>query len=160
MWHLVATVLMTFLRINLPNFVRRVYDSRHLQADCQEPGSAPEPYVRQSSMSYLYLSYTELEKPVSWTQVSRYAVDRPLLRSVLWPRADCTQWRCLSIACDRLNTARWRVVVFADDSSLNCIDLYVLRAAAKLLYSRAVSVPDMPVCLSVCLSLSSSCRFC
>ena len=25
---------------------RRVYDSRHLQADCQEPGSAPEPYSR------------------------------------------------------------------------------------------------------------------
>jgi len=24
---------------------RRVYDSRHLQADCQEPGSAPEPYT-------------------------------------------------------------------------------------------------------------------
>jgi len=34
---------------------RRVYDSRHLQADCQEPGSAPEPYTRQSSMGYLYL---------------------------------------------------------------------------------------------------------
>ena len=33
---------------------RRVYDSRHLQADCQEPGSAPEPYARQSSMDYLY----------------------------------------------------------------------------------------------------------
>ena len=32
----------------------RVYDSRHLQADCQEPGSAPEPYARQSSMGYLY----------------------------------------------------------------------------------------------------------
>ena len=25
---------------------RRVHDSRHLQADCQESGSAPEPYVR------------------------------------------------------------------------------------------------------------------
>jgi len=25
---------------------RRVYDSRHLQADCQELGSAPEPYPR------------------------------------------------------------------------------------------------------------------
>ena len=25
---------------------RRVYDSRHLQADCQEAGSAPEPYAR------------------------------------------------------------------------------------------------------------------
>ena len=25
---------------------RRVYDSHHLQADCQELGSAPEPYAR------------------------------------------------------------------------------------------------------------------
>jgi len=33
---------------------RRAYDSRHMQADCQEPGSAPEPYTRQSSMGYLY----------------------------------------------------------------------------------------------------------
>jgi len=24
---------------------RQVYDLRHLQADCQEPGSAPEPYA-------------------------------------------------------------------------------------------------------------------
>jgi len=31
-----------------------VYDSRHLQADFQEPGSAPEPYARQSSMGYLF----------------------------------------------------------------------------------------------------------
>ena len=37
---------------------RRVYDSRYLQADCQEPGSAPEPYARQSSMGSLYLFYT------------------------------------------------------------------------------------------------------
>ena len=35
----------------------RVYDSRHLQADCKEPGSAPEPYARQSSVGYLYLFY-------------------------------------------------------------------------------------------------------
>ena len=34
---------------------RQVYDSRHLQADCQEPGSAPGPYARKSSMGYLYL---------------------------------------------------------------------------------------------------------
>jgi len=33
----------------------RVYDSRHVQADCQEPGSAHEPYAGQSSMGYLYL---------------------------------------------------------------------------------------------------------
>ena len=34
---------------------RRVYDSCHLQADCQEPGSAREAYARQWSMGYLYL---------------------------------------------------------------------------------------------------------
>ena len=33
---------------------RWVYDSRHLQADRQEPGSAPEPYARLSSMGYLF----------------------------------------------------------------------------------------------------------
>jgi len=33
---------------------RRVYDSSHLRADCQELGSSPEPYARQSSMGYLY----------------------------------------------------------------------------------------------------------
>jgi len=41
---------------------RWVYDSRHLQADCQELGSALEPYARQSSTGYLYL----------FPQVSRY----------------------------------------------------------------------------------------
>jgi len=42
---------------------RRVYDSRHVLADCQEPGSAPEPYAGQSSMSYLYLYiHREAEK--------------------------------------------------------------------------------------------------
>ena len=35
---------------------RRVYDSRHPQADCREPGSAPKPYARQSRLGYLYLS--------------------------------------------------------------------------------------------------------
>ena len=25
---------------------RRVYDSRHLHANCQEPGSGPKPYAR------------------------------------------------------------------------------------------------------------------
>ena len=33
----------------------RVYDSRHLQADCQELGSAPEPYTWQLSTGCLYL---------------------------------------------------------------------------------------------------------
>jgi len=34
---------------------RWVYDSRHLQADCQEQGSVPEPFARQSSMGYLFI---------------------------------------------------------------------------------------------------------
>ena len=38
---------------------RRVYDSRHLQADCQEPGSAPEPYARVIEYGLpLHLLYT------------------------------------------------------------------------------------------------------
>ena len=41
----------------------RVYDSRHLQADYQEPGSAPEPYVRQSSIGYLYFFTSERRVP-------------------------------------------------------------------------------------------------
>ena len=36
----------------------RVYDSRHLQAVCKEPGLAPQLYARQSSMGYLYLLVT------------------------------------------------------------------------------------------------------
>jgi len=40
---------------------RRVYDSRYLQADCQEPGSAAEPCARQSSMGYICIDrLTEL----------------------------------------------------------------------------------------------------
>jgi len=33
---------------------RQVYDSFHLQADYQEPGSAAKRYARQSSIGYLY----------------------------------------------------------------------------------------------------------
>ena len=35
---------------------RLVYDSRHLQADCQEPGSALEPYTLGNRV-WLPLSY-------------------------------------------------------------------------------------------------------
>ena len=42
---------------------RRVYNSRYLQADYQEPGSAPESYAGQSSMGYLYLLLTRVEAP-------------------------------------------------------------------------------------------------
>jgi len=45
---------------------RRVCDSRHLQADCQEPGSAPEPYTRQSCMGYLYLFYETIKHFISF----------------------------------------------------------------------------------------------
>ena len=44
----------------------RVYDSRHLQADCQGPGSVPEPYARQSSMGYLYVFYHKKDGHDTW----------------------------------------------------------------------------------------------
>jgi len=39
---------------------RRVYDSRHLQADCKEPRSAPEPVLRSAieyGLPFLLLVY-------------------------------------------------------------------------------------------------------
>jgi len=42
---------------------RRVYDSHHLQADCQELGSAPEANARQASTGYLF--YTGESKSVT-----------------------------------------------------------------------------------------------
>jgi len=47
---------------------RRVYDSDHLQADCQESGSAPEPYARQSSMGYFF-TFFDLQDRVAAFQL-------------------------------------------------------------------------------------------
>ena len=45
--HLPAKLVAAVLRVvGVMAAYRRLYDSRHLQADCQEPGSAPEPYAR------------------------------------------------------------------------------------------------------------------
>ena len=54
----------------------RVYDSHHLQADCQEPGSAPEPYARYLSMDYLYLLRKRLNASEMTDFVSQYCVCR------------------------------------------------------------------------------------
>jgi len=37
---------------------RRVYDSRHLQADCQEPGSAPNPTLGNRVWATLHMVHT------------------------------------------------------------------------------------------------------
>jgi len=37
---------------------RWVYDSRHLQADCQELGSAPEPYMLDNVVWATYTFYS------------------------------------------------------------------------------------------------------
>jgi len=36
---------------------RRVYDSHHLQADCQEPESAPEPYARRPNRVWAIITF-------------------------------------------------------------------------------------------------------
>ena len=65
---------------------RRVYDSRHLQADCQEPGSAPEPYAQQSSTGYLYLFYAIADQvyrfPLTFRLAENYPVDLYFLMDV------------------------------------------------------------------------------
>ena len=56
--HQAAKLVAAFLRVErvtaLKAACRRVYDSRHLQADCQEPGSVLETYARQSSVSNFF----------------------------------------------------------------------------------------------------------
>ena len=42
----VAMVTAGLAESSLMAAYRRVYDSLHLQADCKEPGLAPEPYAR------------------------------------------------------------------------------------------------------------------
>jgi len=65
---------------------RRVYDSRHLQADCQEPGSAPEPNARKSSTGYLYLPLIHSSQPASVRLLSlvAYTTIDQLSVSVNW----------------------------------------------------------------------------
>ena len=60
---------------------RRVYDSRHLQADCQEPGSAP----KQSSMGYLYLCNPHAAQRESITRVLDRAEHILYFRKSQWP---------------------------------------------------------------------------
>ena len=64
----------------------RVYDLRHLQADCQEPGSAPEPYAQYSSMGYLYFFYCGLQKLfdfASWKQYKCTAKEDRLSTTII-----------------------------------------------------------------------------
>ena len=39
---------------------RRVYDSRHLQADCQEPELVPEPYARYSQVWATFIPFSSI----------------------------------------------------------------------------------------------------
>ena len=66
---------------------RQVYDSRHLLADYQELGSAPEPYVRQSSMGYLYFFTSDyLRYVISW-------------KTICNPLSHPT-WKCTTLTCE------------------------------------------------------------
>ena len=53
---------------------RRVYDSRHIQADCQTPGSAPEPYTLGSRVWATFLAHHGEGPPlqVSWSLYITY----------------------------------------------------------------------------------------
>ena len=65
---------------------RQVYDSRHLQADYQEPGSATEPYVRQSSIGYLYFFTSDY---------LRYPRKKTICNALFHPT-----WKCTTLICE------------------------------------------------------------
>ena len=79
--HQAAKLVAAFLRVagvtaglaeSNGSLYRRVYDSRYLQADCQEPGSAPEPYTR-SVIEYGLATFTFLQT----TESQGSKADRP-----------------------------------------------------------------------------------
>ena len=65
---------------------RQVYDWRHLQADYQELGSAPEPYVRQSSIGYLYFFTSDY---------LRYLRKKTICNPLFHPT-----WICTTLTCE------------------------------------------------------------
>jgi len=48
--------------------------------DCQEPGSAPEPYARQSSMDYLFSADKLIQMHEKSTEQSTEPVSRKVLK--------------------------------------------------------------------------------
>jgi len=79
---------------------RQVYDSRHLQADYQKPGSAPEPYFRQSSIGYLYFFYFWL-----FTLSQKKTICNPLYHPT---------WKCITLTCEVPNffLSDWRFALY------------------------------------------------
>jgi len=95
----------------------RVYDSRHLQADCQEPGSAPEPYARQSSMGYLYLFHnSDIRLEFAGVSVLRTALRRGVIEC-------CGTVKSLT-ASDSCSTA----VTRAFDSAITSLSVHSLNS--------------------------------
>ena len=90
---------------------RRVYDSRHPQADCQGPGSAAEPYAQQSSMGYLYLQ--------AWLYIERVTSGVDAVLRCCWVvpgsldaslSASSCRRRCCSCSARRRSSAMRRCV--------------------------------------------------
>ena len=112
-----------------------VYDSRHLQADCQEPESALEPYTRQLSMSQLFTlaeinnrpaSLTALREskergpndlPANASKISEYAIGRNAkdVNGLLLNRQNC-QRRAIQV--DTLIV--WQVDLIAAETPSVC----------------------------------------
>ena len=52
----IQTLRFVWNKMNSPATSRPNYMAQSLPCNCQEPGPAPEPYIRQSSTGYMYLS--------------------------------------------------------------------------------------------------------
>jgi len=123
---------------------RRDYDSRPLHADCQEPGSAPEPYAPYSSMGYLL---TFLRQSCKFRHQCRFgdrvgAVSSPTSlhdRFVCFGRSQpCTQHTvhdARDIGSNRLHLCIY--AVSASDSFSRFLALYIGRSdVTESLWSR------------------------
>ena len=71
---------------------RQVYDSRHLQADYQEPGSTPEPYSSGTLRSAI-----EYWLPLLFLLLTIYVISEK--KTICNPLAYST-WKCTRLTCD------------------------------------------------------------
>jgi len=83
---------------------RRVYDSRHLQADCHEPGSAPELYAGWSSMDYLYLFIpdSDFQQNMTSTDLSYWSRSLCISRENARRSVDVCVCVCVCVWCESL----------------------------------------------------------
>jgi len=103
---------------------RLVYDSRHLQADGREPGSAPEPHTRQSSIVWVQFQQTigrdDFARSLHVSQGLRSFKREQAVSEMFKNRTKRASWDYLSVIQPRnFGTGNWLVAWHSGRTSVS-----------------------------------------